>query len=207
MSFGRKRVHTGVSNFFTNSWNSTYEEGRTGIGFNFEAVGNSIGGKTIVAKLHKIRYTPLFQKQNGSVSNINAVSLDFFFGMTVIDRQFFTTFASEEMLINFYSTNSVFGIHHEAFTSWGVNTADTPARFSTYEVELDMYIPFVNINSIGYYAANMTNPTLPQPSTFYHAAELIWSYELMTPMEYQALKQDWQSKTNLETPIGKLALE
>jgi hypothetical protein len=203
--FGRKRVTTGLSNTVGINVNTNIEAAATAIGFNFEAVGNSINGKQVVVKLHKIRYSPYFQTASAVTRTFTGAEVNLLKGLTVLDSEF-TLSDTYEAFQDFFDTQAVFGIDQDFAVAFD-SGANNNFSLQTKEVELEVYLPFTNINAICYYNMSFISVGIPSIVVVGLGAELTWSYEMISPQEYQALKFDWQSRTNYQIPPGKLIVQ
>lgn len=211
--FGRKRQTIGFSNTPVIAINNTYEAAATAIGFNFESVGNSVGGKTVAVKLHKIRYTPFMQGAPGVLQDLRSAEINILKGLSLIDSEFSLGVEPYELYQDFFDTQAAFGVDVDFFSAWGnaagtsVDTLNVPIHNATKEVELDILLPLTNINSICYFSMFFGATPAVGNWAFGHGAELTWSYELLSPQDFQTLKFDWQTRSNFQTPVGKLILQ
>lgn len=213
--FGKLRQVTGIGDVVTQNVNGVYERWQSAIGFNFEGVGQYVKGKTAAIKLHKIRYTPrVFPADDGTFPDYSRnPSWQITCGLTPLDTPFPIETGNVQAALarRFFDNQSVFGIHNWSDQVWGwYNTGVTgpaPSVFSweTAEVDLGVMLPYDNINA-SMYAEVRQNFGSGGAETYNVSAtlcaELFYSYELLTPVEFQQLKNDWQGRIGSQGTFG-----
>ena len=206
--FGKVRQITGLGNRYSDTWSTASESGASTIGFNFEGVGQPVNGKTAVVKLHKIRYSPMLTVTGGQVGNNQNNSFFHVWSfLSPVDTLYNgLTVGVSELMKDIYDNQTSFGIAQDLFCDMGDQSllesgTQCPVFLQTKEVSLDVLLPFQNINCSSYYFL-YTNSGVPATMQIYWwaAAELFYSYELLTPVEYQQLKNDWQGRVGPQVP-------